>query len=256
MNYAPATQLIHRLIPRFNACIAGAALVAGLLTTDAQAADNLPKGAAASPSSSVAGGEAGKTPAAQAAAETGFISLFNGRDLSGWAGSGWTVEDGAMVCHGGFLTWKKQPFTNFILRFEVKLSPGANNGLNFRSRNSHWNEIQIIDETHPGYAKLHDHQAHGSIYGVVPARRGFCKPVGEWNTQEVMADGNHIKVTLNGTVVVDADVSKLDLEKCLDGTAHPWLRDPSGDLGWLGHANAEEKEGPVYLRNIRIKTLP
>ena len=201
----------------------------------------------------ISGAEGAK---ARAVDEAGFVSLFNGRDLTGWAGSGWAVEDGAMVCHGGFLTWKQQPFTNFILRFEVKLSPGANNGLNFRSRNSSWNEIQILDESHPGYATIHDYQAPGSLYGVVAARRGASKPVGQWNTQEVMADGTHIKVTLNGTVVVDVDLSRLDLNKCLDGNAHLSLRDPSGDLGWLGHLNAEEKEGPVYLRNIRIKMLP
>ncbi|MFN0129330.1 MAG: family 16 glycoside hydrolase [Verrucomicrobiales bacterium] len=188
--------------------------------------------------------------------ESGFVSLFNGRDLTGWDGSGWTVEDGIMVCHGGVLTYTKQPFSNFILRFEVKLSPGANNGLNFRSRNSHWNEIQILDETHPRYATIHDYQAPGSLYGVVAARRGVSKPVGEWNSQEVMADGTHIKVTLNGIVVADADLSQLNLDNCLDGSAHPGLRDPSGDLGWLGHANAEEKDSPVYIRNVRIKTLP
>ena len=106
------------------------------------------------------------TMAARGADESGFVSLFNGSDLSGWTGSKWAVEDGVMVCHGGFLTYAKQPFTNFILRFAVKLSPGANNGLNFRSRNSHWNEIQILDETHSLYANIHDYQVPGSLYGA------------------------------------------------------------------------------------------
>ena len=183
--------------------------------------------------SNIGGVEAEKALKARAADEDAFVPLFNGRDLTGWDGSGWTVEDGVMVCHGGFLTWKQQQFTNFILRFEVKLSPGANNGLNFRSRNSHWNEIQILDETHPGYATIHDYQAPSSLYGVVAARRGFSKTVGQWNTQEVVADGTHIKVTLDGTVVVNADLSQLDLDKCLDGTAHPGFATPPAiSAGW------------------------
>ena len=188
--------------------------------------------------------------------ESGFVSLFNGRDLTGWQGSGWTVEDGLLICHGGFLACANRQFTNFIIRFEVKLSAGANNGLNFRSKNSLWNEIQIIDETHPAYATIHDYQAHGSLYGVAAARRGFCRPVGEWNTHELIANGSHIQVTLNGTKIVDVDISKLDLNNCKDGTAHPGLRNRSGDLGWLGHPNAEEKNSPVYFRNIRLKQLP
>lgn len=188
--------------------------------------------------------------------ESGFISLFNGRDLTGWQGSGWTVEDGLLICHGGFLTCSNRQFTNFIIRFEVKLSSGANNGLNFRSKNSLWNEIQIIDETHPAYATIHDYQAHGSLYGVVAARRGFCKPLGEWNIHELIANGSHIQVTLNGTKIVDADIGNLDLDNCKDGTAHPGLRNASGDLGWLGHPNAKEKKSPVYFRNIRLKQLP
>lgn len=188
--------------------------------------------------------------------EAGFVSLFNGKDLTGWSGSGWTVEDGVMVCHGGNLAYTHRVFTNFVLRFEVKLSPGGNNGLNFRTEGSIWNEIQILDDAHPLFKDIHPYQAHGSIYGVVPAKRGFLKPAGEWNAEEVTADGSHIKVRLNGEVIVDADLSKLDLDKCIDGNAHPGLRRTSGGLAWLGHLNAQEQVGPVYFRNIRIKTLP
>ncbi len=191
--------------------------------------------------------------------EEGFVSMFNGKDLTGWAGADFAVEDGILVCHGhhgGGLSYTKSEFTNFVMRFEVKLSPGANNGLNFRTDGAIWNEIQILDDTHPTFTNLHPYQAHGSIYGVAPAKRGFLKPVGEWNYHEVTADGSHIKVRLNGEVIVDVELSKLDLDKCLDGTAHPGLRRTHGGIGWLGHLNGYEQQGPVFFRNLRIKTLP
>ena len=191
--------------------------------------------------------------------EGGFVWMFNGQDLAGWQGSDFAVTNGVLVCHGhhgGYLAYTKTEFTNFVMRFEVKLSPGANNGLNFRTDGAVWNEIQILDDTHPTFTNIHPYQAHGSIYGVVPAKRGQLKPAGQWNYQEVTADGSHLQVRLNGTVIVDADLSKVDLAKCLDGTAHPGLRRTSGGIGWLGHLNGYEQEGPVFFRNIRIKTLP
>ena len=191
--------------------------------------------------------------------EEGFVSMFNGRDLDGWQGGDFVVADGVMICHGhngGGLTYTKSQFTNFVMRFEFKLTPSANNGLNFRSRNSQWNEIQILDDGHPVYTNLHPYQMHGSLYGVVPAKRGFLKPAGQWNYEEVTADGPRIRVRLNGAVILDADLNKLDLDHCLDGTAHPGLRDASGDIGWLGHLNGYEQPGDVFLRDIRIKTLP
>ncbi len=190
--------------------------------------------------------------------EEGFVSLFNGKNLDGWFSSDYSVEDGVIICHGhhgGYLEYTNAEYANFILRFEFKLTPGANNGLNFRTDGVVWNEIQILDDTHPKFANIHPYQFHGSLYGVVPAKRGFLKPVGEWNEQEVIVDGNHIIVRLNGTVILDADLSQIDLGKCLDGTAHPGLRRTTGRIGFLGHLNAYEKEGPIYFRNIRIREL-
>jgi len=191
--------------------------------------------------------------------QEGFVSMFNGVDLDGWQGSDFAVADGVMICHGhhgGYLAFTKGVFTNFVMRFEVKLSPSANNGLNFRSRNSNWNEIQILDDAHPVYTNLHPYQMHGSLYGVVAAKRGFLKPAGQWNYEEVTANGPRIQVRLNGALILDADLTRLNLDRCLDGTSHPGLRDNSGEIAWLGHLNGYEKEGPVYFRNIRIKTLP
>ena len=189
-------------------------------------------------------------------AAEGFESLFDGKTLAGWNGSGWSVEDGALVCHGGFITYAGGELANFVLRFDVKLSPWANNGFNFRSDGSFWNELQVIDDTDPLNRDLKPYQTHGSLYGVAPAKRGFLKGPGDWNTQEIRADGTKIAVTLNGTRILDVDLATLDLDHCLDGTAHPGLRQKAGVIGWLGHANAKEEPGDVWLRRLRLKKLP
>ena len=85
------------------------------------------------------------------------------------------------------------------------------------------------------------------IYGIAPAKRGFLKPAGQWNQEEIVADGSRIKVTLNGTVILEADLSKID--KPMDGQPHPGLHNAKGHIGWLGHGD------PVAFRNVRIKEI-
>ena len=190
-----------------------------------------------------------------AEAKEGFVSLFNGKDLDGWQGAvkGYTIEDGAMVCKPGGNVYTNKEYANFVLRFEFKLPPGGNNGVGIRTPNKGdaayvGMEIQILDDTHPKYKGLQPYQFHGSIYGVVPAKPGHLKPAGEWNSQEIVADGTQIKVTLNGTVITEADLSKID--KTMDKREHPGLHNAKGYIGWLGHGD------PVAFRNVRIKELP
>ncbi len=190
-------------------------------------------------------------------AKEGFVGLFDGKSLDGWQGDvkGYAVENGTIVCkckHNAHLYTAKQ-YANFIFRFEFKLPPGGNNGVGIRIPPKGWPsqagmEIQILDNKHPKYKDLQPYQFHGSIYGVVPAKRGFLKPVGQWNQQEITADGSHIKVTLNGVVITDADLSKID--KPMDGQPHPGLHNTKGHIVWIGHGD------PVAFRNVRIKELP
>jgi hypothetical protein len=188
----------------------------------------------------------------------GFKSLFNGKDLSGWIGAtkGYVVEDGKIICpkRGGGNLYTKDEYSDFVFRLEFKLTPGANNGLGIRAPLKGdaafvGMELQILDDTAPKYKNLRPYQFHGSIYGVVPAKRGNLKPVGEWNSQEVVAKGNRIKVTLNGTTIVDADIKKASTPKTIDGRPHPGLKRTKGHIGFLGHGSR------VEFRNIRIKDL-
>lgn len=190
--------------------------------------------------------------------EAGFVNLFNGKDMTGWQGAtnGYEVKDGILACKeksGGKLYTSKE-YSDFVFRFEFKLTPGANNGLGIRSPMKgdpaySGMELQILDNTADKYKKLKPYQYHGSVYGVVPAKRGHLKPVGEWNTQEVTVKGSQITVNLNGTVIVDADVAEASNPKTIDGRDHPGLKRDSGYIGFLGHGSR------VEFRNIRIKEL-
>jgi hypothetical protein len=185
----------------------------------------------------------------------GFASLFDGKTLKGWQGDvkGYAVENGTMLCKPGGNLFTAKQYANFVLRFEFKTPPGGNNGVGIRTP-LHGDaayagmEIQILDDNHAKWKELQPYQFHGSIYGVVPAKRGSLKPAGQWNSEEIVANGGRIKVTLNGTVIVDADVSKID--KTPDHQKHPGLHNAKGYICWLGHGD------PVAFRNVRIKELP
>jgi hypothetical protein len=186
----------------------------------------------------------------------GFKSLFNGKDLTGWVGAtkGYVVEDGKIICpkRGGGNLYTKHEYSDFVFRFEFKLTPGANNGLGIRAPLKGdaafvGMEIQILDAGYKG--RMAPYQYHGSIYGVVAAKRGHLKPTGEWNYQEVIAKGNHIKVILNGTTIVDADIKKASTPTTVDKRPHPGLKRKQGHIGFLGHGSR------VEFRNIRIKDL-
>lgn len=193
--------------------------------------------------------------------ENEFKTLFNGKNLEGWVGntSAYRAENGMIVVDpngsdsGGDL-FTEQEFSDFILRFEFQLTPGGNNGLGIHAPLEGdaayvGKEIQILDNTAEKYAKLQPYQYHGSVYGIIPAKRGFLNPVGEWNQQEVYVKGSKIKVILNGNVIVDGDFIKASKNGTLDHKDHPGLERTNGHIGFLGHGDV------VRFKNIRIKDL-
>jgi HEAT repeat protein len=195
----------------------------------------------------------------EAEADEGFVPLFNGRDLDGWEGNtqSYAAENGMIVVHperGGGNLYTEKEYDDFVLRFEFKLTPAANNGIGVRAPLEGdaayaGMEIQVLEDGSPVYWNLHPYQYHGSIYGVVPARRGVLKPVGEWNTEEIMARGRRITVVVNGTRIVDADIDEASAGGTIDHRDHPGLKRDRGHIGFLGHGSI------VEFRRIRIKEL-
>ncbi|MBC8117177.1 MAG: DUF1080 domain-containing protein [Candidatus Saccharimonas sp.] len=186
-----------------------------------------------------------------------FTSLFNGKDLTGWAGSAdnYEVADGAIRCKpgkGGVLHTKDE-YSDFVVRLEFKLPPGGNNGLAIRYPGQGDTayvgmcELQVLDSEHSNYKGLDPRQVHGSAYGMAPAARGYGRPVGEWNYQEVRVAGSTITVELNGSMILDTDLSKIT--EYMANSAHPGKERTTGYFGFAGHSS------PVEFRNIRIKSL-
>ncbi len=194
------------------------------------------------------------------ATDPGFKPLFNGKDLSGWTllnkkGPGYVVQNGVLVCpeEGGGNLLTEEEFDNFIFRFEFKLTPGGNNGVGIRAPLAgdiaySGMEIQILDHGNEKYKGwLKPAQRHGSVYDVIPASGEALKPVGEWNVEEITANGPNIQVKLNGKVITDADLSTVSDPAILK--KHPGLQRKSGRVGFLGHGSH------VEFRNIQIKRL-
>jgi len=110
-------------------------------------------------------------------------------------------------------------------------------------------ELQILDNRASVYANLEPYQYHGSVYGVIPAKREYQKPVGEWNYEEVIVKGTQIKIILNGTTIVDGDIAGPRDNGTLDHKDHTGLKNKTGHIGFLGHGSE------LKFRNIRIKDL-
>ena len=196
-------------------------------------------------------------------AKDGFKVLFDGTNMHEWTGNtvDYTLEDGCISMipsrsFGGNLYTKKE-YGNFIYRFEFQLTPGANNGVGIRTPMEGdaayaGMEIQILDCEHPIYKDITKYQHHGSVYGIIPANADHpkaFKPVGEWNEEEIVANGDNIRVTVNGVVILEGNIRDAVKNGTPDGKEHPGLFNKKGHIGFLGHGS------PVKFRNIRIKEL-
>ncbi len=193
----------------------------------------------------------------------GFKVLFDGTNMHEWTGNtvDYTLEDGCISMipsksYGGNL-YTKNEYANFVYRFEFQLTPGANNGVGIRTPMEGdaayvGMEIQILDCEHPIYKNITPLQHHGSVYGIIPAKADHhdaFKPAGEWNYEEIVADGDNIKVTVNGVVIMEGNIREATKNGTADHKKHPGLFNKKGHIGFLGHGS------PVKFRNIRIKEL-
>ncbi|MBS0265942.1 MAG: DUF1080 domain-containing protein, partial [Planctomycetes bacterium] len=187
----------------------------------------------------------------------GFTPIFNGKDLTGWSGAvdEYEVQNGAIRCKpgkGGNL-FTTEEYEDFVVRLDFKLPPAGNNGLAIRYPGMGDGayvgmcELQVLDTEHPNYAKIDPRQGHGSAYGMVAAHRGYLRPTGQWNYQQVTVKGSTVKVELNGTTILDADLAKVT--EYMANSPHPGKDRTKGHLGFAGHSD------PVEFRNVSLKKL-
>lgn len=184
----------------------------------------------------------------------GFTTIFDGKDFTGWQGAtdNYEIVDGAVRCKkgkGGVL-FTKQEYGDFQVALEIKLPKNGNNGLAIRypgqgdGAYTGMCELQVLDDDYKG---IDPRQAHGSAYGMVAAARGYQRPIGEWNYQIVTVKGPTIQVELNGTQILNCDLSKVT--EYMANHPHPGKDRTTGFFGFLGHND------PVEFRNVRIKAL-
>jgi hypothetical protein len=198
-----------------------------------------------------------------------FQKLFNGKDLTGWAGAtdNYSVVDGTIQCKSGKggVLHTDQVFSDYVFRVDFQLPPAGNNGLVMRYPSKQeieampkekqtgdgayigMTELQVLDDGHPNYKTIDARQAHGSAYGMAAAKRGYLRPVGEWNHEIVTVVGSKITVELNGTVILDTDLSTI--HEYMANSPHPGKDRTSGYVGFAGHSD------PVRFRNVEIVPL-
>jgi len=191
---------------------------------------------------------AGKKTQAMLDTVDNWQPLFNGKDFTGWTGdiANYKIDGSNVTCpKGAHSIATEKEYGDFIIDFKFKLETAGNNGIGLRvpkdgSPHIGGMEIQILDSK---YKNAKPHQMHGSIYGVVPAKTGYLKPAGEWNHETIICIEDHVKVIVNGAVIVDAS---LDRVTPIDGQQHPGLRNPKGQLMILGHND------PVEFKDLKI----
>ena len=209
---------------------------------------------------------------AEEAAE-GFEVLFDGRSLHKWTGNttnyvplNGTIDVTAQYGGSGNLYTKKE-YSDFVLRFEFRfIREGVNNGIGIRTPMGvdaafEGMEIQILDHDAPIYKDIKNYQQHGSVYGVIAAKRVKFPPLGDWNVEEIRAVGDRITVTVNGEVILDGNIREACQGHCvgdpgekgnhymIDHRNHPGLFNKSGHLGLLGHGAG------IQFRNLRVLDL-
>ena len=189
---------------------------------------------------------------------SGFKSLYNGKDLTGWTTKGnWIVQDdGSLLIqprdgekgwqrYDAYL-WTEKKYKDFVMDFEYAYPPGGNSGFYFRVGDrddpvKQGIEVQILDSSKKeGSLGSHD---HGGIVGTQEgASKNMSQPPGVWNRMVVTSVGDHVVVELNGEQIIDAQIDQTPMKD----------RPAAGYIGFQDHGQPND----LQFRNIRIRELP
>jgi hypothetical protein len=196
----------------------------------------------------------------------GWILLFDGKTLEGWMTSSGKpsktpVEDGSINPHkcGGYMMVHKDPWENYVLSLDFKISKGCNSGIFIRThslmprqgKDVGFNGIEVaIDDTKgTGY---HD---SGSLYDLVKPAKQIAKPAGEWNHIVITSNKNIIEIELNGEKVTRMNTSEWTKPNVRpDGSSHKF------DIAYKdhpvkGYIGLQDHGSPCWFKNIKLKPL-
>jgi len=206
--------------------------------------------------------------------QKGFKPLFDGKTLKGWhtygeksADSGWKVEkDGVLHFDpkaikngkGGDLVTDAE-FENFHLKLDWKISQNGNSGIIFyvnenlqKYKNTYSTglEMQVLDNDGHADGKITKHRA-GDLYDLIKSNSEPVKPVGEWNTAEIISKNGKLTLILNGVTVVETTLWDDNFKKLIAESKFATWQDfgtfKKGKIALQDHGN------DVWFRNIVIK---
>lgn len=200
--------------------------------------------------------------------EGGFLSLFDGETLAGWNDGngkappkGWEVVDGAIhrVNRAGYLATDRE-FENFDLRFEWKIGKGTNSGLKYRTtrvakKGLYGCEYQILDDDHHINGKKATTRC-GALYDLYAPDEGVkeVKPVGEYNTSRVVAQGTRIEHWLNGKKILEVDTASDDWKGRIARSKFRSIPEFAAEKP--GPILLQDHNSEVWFRKIEIRPLP
>jgi hypothetical protein len=207
----------------------------------------------------------------------GWVSLFDGNSLKGWHNYGlktinpiWTVQDGAIYCDPS----KRVPgskisndlvtdgsFENFHFKYDWKISPKGNSGLIFwvqedtikYKQTYHTGpEMQVLDNDGHADGKINKHRA-ANLYDLIAGKEGVVKPVGEWNTAEIICNHGKLEFILNGVSVLTTNYGDDNWKQMIAGSKFKqW---PDFGTVFKGHFALQDHGNEVWYKNIVIKQL-
>jgi hypothetical protein len=212
------------------------------------------------------------SPAAnEAAQQDGWTNLFDGKTLSGWRGykqadagkTRWKVQDGMLTVDPGDGSDTRGArdlittgtYDNFELAFEWKITPGGNSGVKYfvlEDRDSAiGHEYQIIDDEKHADAKIGSHRQTAAFYDVLPAANRPIKAAGEFNQSRVVVNGRNVEHYLNGTRVLQYQLSSPSLQAAIDKSKFKGIE--RFGKPQKGHILLQDHGDRVWYRSVRIK---
>ena len=213
----------------------------------------------------------------------GWQLMFDGKTSEGWRGynkknfpAAWVVEDGTLKCRaeesrgdtgkvdGGDIVYSKQLFSDFDLRLEWKISSGGNSGVFYLGREvAGWPiyksglEMQILDnEKHPDSFRGRDgNRRAGSLYDLIPANPQNAKPVGEWNSIEIICLQGKVVHRQNGVKVLEYELWTPEWKALVKNSKFPGMNPDWENIGKEGLIGLQDHGNDVWFRNIKIRVL-
>jgi hypothetical protein len=213
----------------------------------------------------------GAGEAQEAPSPGGWTVLFDGKDTSAWRSygkdtfpsSGWTVEpDGSLRVRAGSKAGDlvtRQGYGDFELELEFKVAEGANSGILYRApelpgKPAYWNafEYQILDDAKHEDGRIPSHRV-ATLYDLFATVGAAARPVGEWNTARIVAEGPRLEHWLNGKLVVVADLRSEDYKQRLAASKFATWEGYGAHA--RGHIALQDHGDDVWFRNIRLREL-